>query len=197
MKVPPSSTRWVILGLMVGVSSVAYLHRLNFQVAAEAMGPDLGLSLVQMGWVFAAFNYSYAFFQLPGGVWGGRLGSRLSLTTIAIAWTAITLLTGLLPGLAGTSTVAIFGTLMGLRFLMGVVQAPLFPAMAGTVEAWFPVSRWAFPNAASNSGLNLGAAATTILVAWMLELFGWRNALYLTAPLGIPISSSNGSLSIS
>ncbi len=63
MKVPPSNTRWVILGLMVGVSSVAYLHRLNFQVAAEAMGPDLGLSLVQMGWVFAAFNYSYAFFN--------------------------------------------------------------------------------------------------------------------------------------
>ena len=54
MKVPPSNTRWAILGLMVGVSSVAYLHRLNFQVAAEAMGPDLGLSLVQMGCVFAA-----------------------------------------------------------------------------------------------------------------------------------------------
>ena len=115
------------------------LHRLNFQVAAEAMGPDLGLSLVQMGWVFAAFNYSYAFFQLSGGVWGGRLGSRLSLTPLLLAWTAITLLTGLLPGLAGTSTVAIFGTLIGLRFLMGIVQAPLFPAMAGTVEAWFPV----------------------------------------------------------
>ena len=184
---PASNTRWVILGLMFGVSSVAYLHRLNFQVAAEAVGPDLGLSLVQMGWVFAAFNYSYAFFQFPGGIWGGRLGSRLSLTIIALAWTLLTLLTGFLPGLAATSTVAIIGTLIGLRFLMGIVQAPLFPAMAGTIAAWFPVSRWAFPNAAASSGLNLGAAATTALVAWMLEVFGWRNSLYLTAPLGVPI----------
>jgi len=179
-----SSVRWVILALLFAASFVAYVLRTNMSIAGERMMADLGLSKIQLGLVLSAFAWGYAIFQFPGGIFGDRMGPRRALTIIAILWGILTLLTGLVPGRALTSTAVILAALIGLRFVMGAVQAPLFPVgCGGAIGNWFPVSGWAFPNGLTSTGLTLGAAATAPVVAWLMETLGWRQSFFLTAPL--------------
>ncbi len=175
--------RWVILALLFMASFVAYMLRTNMSIAGESMMGDLGLSKIQLGMVLSAFAWGYAIFQFPGGIFGNIVGYRRALTIIAVSWGILTLATGLIPGTSLASITIILTTLIVLRFLMGVVQAPLFPvACGGTIGTWFPVSGWAFPNGLTSTGLTLGAAATAPLVVWLMETLGWRQSFILTAP---------------
>jgi ACS family glucarate transporter-like MFS transporter len=183
--------RWVILGLLFMMSFVAYVLRTNMSIAGENIMADLGLSKIQLGMVLSAFAWGYAIFQFPGGVFGDIVGSRRALSVIAVAWGILTLATGLVPGTALASTTFILATLIGVRFLIGVAQAPLFPVFGGgTIEAWFPVSGWAFPNGLTSTGLTLGAAATGPLVAWLMDRLGWRTSFMVTAPMAFAIAAA-------
>jgi ACS family glucarate transporter-like MFS transporter len=185
----PTGIRWRVLALVVASSFVAYLLRTNMSVAGEAMMADLGLTQLQLGAVLAAFAWSYAAFQFPGGVWAERWGARRSLTAIALVWAACNLLIGVVPGRGVASPVVIICTLVVLRAIMGAAQAPLFPMTGGAMTcSWFPVTGWAFPNGLSNAGLTLGAAATGPLIAWLMSAFGWRQSFVLTAPLAVVLA---------
>jgi ACS family glucarate transporter-like MFS transporter len=178
-----TQVRWVILALLFIASFVAYVLRINMSIAGENMMADLGLSKIQLGMVLSAFAWGYAIFQFPGGIFGNIVGCRRALTIIAVLWGILTLATGLVPGTALASTIFILATLIVLRFLMGVAQAPLFPvACGGAIGCWFPVSGWAFPNGLTSTGLTLGAAAAAPLIAWLMETLGWRESFILTAP---------------
>jgi ACS family glucarate transporter-like MFS transporter len=189
MRNPHTHVRWIILAVLFIASFVAYVLRTNMSVAGESMMADLGISTIQLGMVLAAFAWGYAMFQFAGGVFGDIVGPRRALTLIMIAWGVLTLLTGLVPGLTLASTTVILVTLIGLRFLMGAVQAPLYPVSSGgTIANWFPVTGWALPNGLTSTGLTLGAAATAPLIAWLMETFGWRQSFLLTAPLAFVIA---------
>jgi ACS family glucarate transporter-like MFS transporter len=181
----------VILALLFMMSFVAYVLRTNMSIAGENIMADLGLSKIQLGMVLSAFAWGYAIFQFPGGVFGDVVGSRRTLSIIAVLWGILTLATGLVPGTALASTTFILITLIGLRFLFGVAQAPLFPVFGGgTIGTWFPVSGWAFPNGLTSTGLTLGAAVTAPLVAWLMEKLGWRESFFLTAPVAFLIAGA-------
>lgn len=186
---PNTHVRWVILALLFMASFVAYVLRTNMSIAGENMMDDLGLSKIQLGMVLSAFAWGYAIFQFPGGVFGDIVGCRRALTVMAAFWGILTLATGLVPGTTLASTTLILTLLVGLRFLVGVAQAPLFPVCCGgTIGNWFPVSGWAFPNGLTSTGLTLGAAATAPLIAWLMESLGWRESFFLTAPLAFLVA---------
>lgn len=179
--VKPTLVRWKILGLLFLASFVAYILRTNMSVAGVALMEDLGLTQVQFGMVLAAFAWGYGLFQFPGGVLGGRMGARRALALIMVLWGVVNLLTGLVPA---TSVTVVLGGLILLRFVMGAVQAPLFPVMTGNaIAAWFPANGWALPNGLTSTGLTLGAAAAGPLIAWLAGEFGWRQSFVLTSPL--------------
>ncbi|MCH7598418.1 MAG: MFS transporter [Myxococcales bacterium] len=80
----PTSVRWVILSLLCAVTFVSYLLRMNISVAAKFMMPDLGITTIQMGWVFGSFTLVYTVCQIPGGIFGERLGPRRAITIITV-----------------------------------------------------------------------------------------------------------------
>jgi ACS family glucarate transporter-like MFS transporter len=176
--------RWNILALLVIISFVAYVLRTNMSVAGDRMMRDLGLSELQLGWVLAAFAWGYAIFQWPGGLLADWLGGRKALTLIAVLWGVVNLLVAVVPGPSVMEPVGIVTCLAVLRFLMGATQAPVYPVASGhTIARWFPASGWALPNACTNVGLTLGAAATGPLIVLLSQSFGWRGSFALTAPL--------------
>jgi len=179
----------VILAILFMASFVAYVLRTNMSIAGESIMAELGLSQIQLGLVLSAFAWGYAIFQFPGGIFGDIWGSRRALTFIAVLWGILTLATGLVPGTTLASTAFILATLVVLRFLVGVAQAPLFPVTCGgTIGNWFPVSGWALPNGLTSTGVTLGAAATAPLIAWLMERLGWRESFIVTAPLAFLIA---------
>jgi ACS family glucarate transporter-like MFS transporter len=182
MRPGSSQVRWRILLLIVVMSSVSYVLRTNLSIAGPTMLGDLGLSELQLGTILSAFALGYTIFQFPGGVFGDVVGPRLAVTLMAVAWGLLTLLCGLLP--SGAATSGIVATLIAIRFLVGVTQAPIFPVMTGgMVSNWFPVMGWGLPNGLSSTGLTLGAAATGPLIVWLTGELGWRGSFVATAPM--------------
>ena len=176
---PRLRVRWVILAYLFGFAFVAYMQRTGFSVAGAQMMPDLGISQLQLGGLMTAYLVTYTAFQLPGGVVGQWLGARKGLVVTGLVGVAAALVTPLAPiFFAG---IALLAVLMLSRLLLGAAQAPLFPLSTGTIESWFPVGRWGFPNGLQTSGLQLGSAAATPLSAILMHYYGWKNALLWTS----------------
>jgi ACS family glucarate transporter-like MFS transporter len=171
--------RWAVLAGLFGFSFFAYVERTSIGVAADRMMPELGLSQVQVGWLFTAFLASYAAFQAPGGWVGQRFGARLTLVACSTLALTATAMTAAAPWLFAGSLA--FIVLLLSQLLLGVAQAPVFPAAAGATEAWFPRRQWSFALGLMTCGLNLGSAATPPAIAALMVAFGWQAALLLAA----------------
>lgn len=180
----PTFVRWRVLLLLAVVSFVSYLLRGNLSIAAPRMIADLGLTEIQWGWVMSAFPLGYALFQFPGGVWGGRVGPRKALALITVAWGVLIAISSVVPAAGMTSTATILAALITVQFLVGVAHAPVFPVVAASIEHWFPVGRWAFPNGLTSSGLTIGLAVTASALPWLIGAHGWRAAFIMLAPFG-------------
>jgi len=181
--------RWHILFLLCLASLLAYVFRINVSIAGLEIRTELGLTDLQLSWILSSGLWGYALFQLPGGIFGQVKGPRLALTICLLLWSVFTMLSGVLPGTVFNAAGSIFASLIAVRFLLGASVGPLFPIVGGTVAAWFPVSRWAYPNALSSAALNVGSALTGPLVAWLMLTFGWRESFYLTAPFGLGLAA--------
>ena len=180
-------TRWRLFSLLFLLSFLSYLMRQNIHVAGEFMMPELGISEIEMGWIYAAFIWGYALCQLPGGVFGKLLGPRLALSCAGVVWVITTGLTGWLPGQVFVTGAGVIGCLVVVRFFVGVAHAPIYPIQAAVVERWFPVGHWALPNAVGSTGLTLGAALAQPLVAFVMVYWGWRASFYIFIPLGMAL----------
>jgi len=184
------NTRWFILSIIVFASFVAYVLRTNMSIVSESMMHDLGMNEYQLGMVFSAFAAGYTIFQLPGGMFGDKFGPRFTITAMAIVWALLTFAIAMIPGTDVLSVGTIVASLIVLRFLVGATHAPFFPVtIGGTIASWFPVKQWGLPNGLTSTGLTLGAAATAPIVVWLMEAYGWRGALLITAPTGLLVAA--------
>ncbi len=181
--------RFRILALLFVMSLVNYVLRNNLSIAIPSIRQEYGFSSTELGWILGSFNFTYALFQIPGGVFGDRYGPRRALAIIAVTWGLLTFLTGFAPNLMAASATGAMVSLIVVRLLMGLANAPLFPVMAGSIANWFPVGSWAFPNAFSSVGLVLGQAALGPLVTFLIISFGWRQSFYILAPLGLVVGA--------
>jgi ACS family glucarate transporter-like MFS transporter len=167
--------RWRIFSFMFGFGFVAYMQQKTITVAAERMMPELGLTQVQIGWLEQAFVLGYALFQMPGGVFGQRMGARRTFVIIGLTAFFATIATPLVPALVSGS--ALFVTLFAVQAILGCSQGAIFPVSAGVFEAWFPPRRWSFVQGMQTMGLGLGAALTPPLIASLMVSLGWQPAL--------------------
>jgi ACS family glucarate transporter-like MFS transporter len=181
----PIAVRFRILGLLFLLSFVNYFLRNNFSVVMPSIREEFHFSQEEIGWILGSFNFAYALFQIPGGVFGDLVGPRRALALIAITWGILTALTGFTAELFAASATGALFSLMAVRFLMGVANAPMYPVAAGAFEKWFPVGGWALPNSILSAGLTLGQAALGPIVTLLIIRYGWRESFYVLAPIGL------------
>ena len=179
------SLRVRMIALLFLLSFINYLLRNNLSAATPVIGSEYGLNATQIGWIIWSFNFTYTLFQIPGGMAGDRLGSRTALAICALSWGVLTYLTGFAPQLFAASAFGAIASLMIVRLLMGVVQAPLFPIAGIMIAHWFPAGRWALPNSVLNTALTLGQAAIGPVFTYLIVAYGWREAFTIVSPLAI------------
>jgi len=170
---PRTNVRWFpILFLVLLGTTINYLDRAVFGIArAGGMEADLGLSPVQMGYLAAAFSMTYAFAQIPGGVFLDRFGTRLTYGLSLFGWSLFTCLQGFAHN---------FVSLFGYRLGMGLCEAPCFPANSRILATWFPQQERARANSVYAVGQYAGLAFLSVPLVWVTATFGWR-ALFLIA----------------
>ncbi len=186
---PPTRTRWTILSILLGISIITYIDRVNISVTARQMMPSLGLTQVQMGQIFSAFVLGYAICQVPGGWLGDRWGARRVLTLAVIWWSIFTAVTAIAPTLPLVHMLGIFGSLALVRFLIGVGEAAALPNFNRVVANWHPPHERGIGIGITIGGIGIGSAITPPITAWIVVNFGWQMAFYVAGLLGLGIAA--------
>jgi ACS family glucarate transporter-like MFS transporter len=75
----------------------------------------------------------------------------------------------------------VFHTLLVIRLLLGITQAPTYPAAARSLFNWIPSTRRALANAIVIAGIGLGSAVAPILLAPLAIGLDWQRALAIGA----------------
>jgi len=155
---------------------INYMDRSNISVAANMISADLKLTPVQLGYIFSAFGWTYAILQIPGGIMTDRYGARLVYTFSLILWSVITIAQGF-----ATSFIALFI----LRMLIGVFEAPSYPANNRIVTSWFPDKERATAIAIYTSGQFVGLAFLAPVLTALQYYTGWQGMFIITGMIGI------------
>jgi MFS family permease len=163
--------RWRIAILLgVGVL-INYFDRVNLSVAHEALHHDFRISNTTYGYLLSAYVWTYATLQLPIGVLLDRFGVRLIGRISAFLWSIASF------AAAGATSIASF---FGARLLLGVGEAPTFPANAKAIGYWFPGHERSLATALFDSAAKFASAIGVPLIGAALIAFGWRISFALT-----------------
>jgi len=100
---------------------------LNYASAYELI-PDLGLQGQRYSWVAAIFNFGYLFWALPANYLIQRLPVSKYTGTMILVWAVI-----LLCHVAAKN----YGGMLALRFLLGMFEASISPAIMNIVSMFY------------------------------------------------------------
>ena len=120
---------WRILPLLFAAYFAAYVDRVNVGFAALTMNRALGLSAEQFGLAAGLFFAGYVTFSIPSNLVLARIGARVWLPVIMIFWALASLCNAFVTGAA---------SFYGLRFILGVGEAGLYPGLLYICTQWFP-----------------------------------------------------------
>src|SRR5687767_4204106 len=175
----PSSSvahfRWVICALLFFAATINYIDRQVIGILKTTIHDEIGWSEVDYSWVVFSFQAAYAIGLLGVGRLMDRIGTRKGFSLAIIFWSLAAM------GHALARTVFGFGV---ARFLLGLGEAGNFPAAIKTVAEWFPKKERALATGIFNSGTNIGALVTPLVVPWVAATWGWRWAFIATGLTG-------------
>jgi len=177
--------RYSIVAMLFAITIVNYADRATIAIAGPVLSKDLGLSPVQMGFIFSAFGWSYVIGQVPGGWLLDRFGSKAVYFASIFTWSLFTLLQGAVGLLAATLA---FYVLFALRFLVGLAESPSFPANARVVAAWFPANERGTASAIFNSAQYFATVLFAPIMGWITTVLGWPYVFYFMGLLGLIVS---------
>ncbi len=182
---------WLLVALLSATATASYLCRVNVSVAGDLLMREFGLSQVQMGRVFSAFLLGYALFQVPAGMLADRFGARRVLAGAALWWVAGTaLLASVGAGPLQLSAGAALTAFLVLRLVLGIGEAPTFPAAAQGISRWIPPTSQGKANGMVVAAIGLGSALAPPLITAVMVRWGWRASLLVSAvpALGVALA---------
>jgi MFS transporter, ACS family, glucarate transporter len=168
-----------MVGLLGVTATAGYLCRVNLSTAGALLMEEFSLSQVAMGRVFSAFLLGYALFQIPAGAIADRFGAKRTLTSAAFCWAALTVALGAVGWEA--FPIAPMISLLVLRFLLGVAEAPTYPGAAAGIARWVPRVHQGRATGIVIASIGLGSALAPPLVSSAMVRWGWRAALAISA----------------
>ena len=176
--------RYEVIALLFIMMIINQGDRATLSVAGASISHEVGLDHAQMGWLFSAFAWAYMLLQLPGGLAIDRFGSVKVLGLAILAWSVFTAAIGSVAMMPiGVAFIAVFA----LRFLVGVAEAPCFPANSKIVSMWFPTAERGTATAIFNASQYFAAVVFTPLLAWISTRWGWPWIFYVMGAAGIAI----------
>jgi len=167
----------VVFLLLIGI--VNYLDRSALSIANTSIQKDMMISPSQMGILLSAFSIAYAFAQLPMGMIIDRLGSKVALGASLLGWSVAQAAFGMVNSFAG---------FMGLRVLLGIGEAPMFPSAAKALSEWFDANERGTPTGVVWSSTCLGPCLAPPLLTLFMVNFGWRGMFIITGVIGVVLA---------
>ncbi|CAG8865415.1 Putative tartrate transporter [Pseudomonas fluorescens] len=157
---------WYIMPIVFITYSLAYLDRANYGfAAASGMAADLAITPGLSSLLGALFFLGYFFFQVPGAIYAQRQSVKKLIFVSLILWGSLATLTGVVSNAYW---------LIAIRFMLGVVEAAVMPAMLVYLCHWFTRAE----RSRANTFLILGNPVTmlwmSVVSGYLVEHYSWR-----------------------
>lgn len=180
----PGHYRWVICALLFFATTINYIDRQIIGILKPTLVKEFEWNdeRIYAAIVFS-FQLAYAIGLLLSGRVMDRIGTRRGFTLAVALWSLAAMAHAFahwFPGLklptlsldssTGLSVVMLSGAAAGFalaRFALGIGEAGNFPACIKTVAEWFPRKERALATGIFNSGSNIGAIVTPLVVPWV------------------------------
>ncbi|MGA9173276.1 MAG: MFS transporter [Thermoactinomyces sp.] len=162
-----AKSRWYRLIPIVFITySLAYLDRANYGFGAAAgMAKDLHITEGISSLIGALFFLGYFFFQIPGAHYAEKRSAKKLIFWTLILWGLCASATGFLTDLKA---------LLLIRFVLGVAESVVMPAMLVFLCHWFTKEE----RSRANTFLILGNPVTvlwmSVVSGYLVDVFNWR-----------------------
>ncbi|MBL0940022.1 MAG: MFS transporter [Gemmatimonadaceae bacterium] len=167
--------RWTICALLFFATTINYIDRQITGILAPTLQAEFGWTETQYADITSYWTFAYALGFLFIGRFIDRVGVRLGFAVAVVVWSIAAMAHGLVYSIFG------FGL---ARFVLGLGEAGNFPAAIKATAEWFPKHERAFSTGIFNSGSNVAAIITAIIVPWITLTWGWREAFIVTGAFG-------------
>lgn len=169
--------RWAICALLFFATTINYVDRQVIGILKPTLTAEFGWSETDYADIVFWFQAAYALGLLLVGRLIDRVGVKWGYALAVAVWS--------LFGMAHAAAYSI-ATFAMARFGLGLGEAGNFPAAVRATADWFPKKERAFATGIFNSGSNVGAILTPLLVPIIvIDLaLGWQGAFLITGALG-------------
>lgn len=169
-KIPKA--RWFrIIPPLIIINLIAFMDRMNVSFAmAGGMNEEIGLSMTVAGLAAGIFFVGYLVLQMPAGHFAERGKAKQYIAWTILAWGGISLLTGFVQN---------SWQLLVMRFLLGVAEGGVYPAILIIIANWFPTRELGRANASFMLSLPIAAIITNVISGWIVSNFDWRWLFYI------------------
>ncbi|CAB1253664.1 MFS transporter [Clostridium sp. HV4-5-A1G] len=159
--------RWLhIIPPVLLVYIIAYMDRTNISFAmAGGMNKTLGIAADMSGLAAGIFFVGYMVLQIPGGQIAERGNVKKFIALTIVGWGGFAILSGFVQNSI---------QLLIVRFLIGVAEGGVYPAMLTILSHWFPNEERGRANALFCMNLPIGAIITGPLSGLIISAFSWR-----------------------
>jgi len=151
---------------------ISFVDRTNVALALDprisAMMRDLLMDDRMKGQAAGIFFIGYVMFQMPAGYLAHHWSARKLISVLLVLWGAWAAACGLVHS---------YRQFEGARFLLGISESGVFPAMTVLLADWFPQSERARANAYWYLCQPLAVVLSAPLSGWLLGGYGWRTML--------------------
>src|SRR5688500_8366923 len=187
--------RWVICAMLFLAATINYIDRQVIGLLKPTLQAEFGWSELDYADIVFAFQLAYAIGYAFAGRLMDRLGTKRGFALALLVWSVAAIAHAEAP-VFGIAVAAVLGTagmtysasvagFIAARFALGLGESGNFPASIKTVAEWFPKRERALATGIFNSGTNIGALITPLVVPWITYRYGWYWAFVATGAIGL------------
>ena len=164
-----TSQRWLrIIPVAFVMYTIAYIDRTNIALALPSLSKELGINAKDAGDIAGIFFYGYLILQIPGGYLAHRWSAKWCVSILLVFWGICAVACGLVH------TAAQFRV---ARFMLGVAEGGVWPAVLVMLSQWFPRAERARANAFWMLCLPLSVVVSSPISGWIIDHWNWRTML--------------------
>jgi MFS transporter, ACS family, hexuronate transporter len=186
--------RWVICFLLFLAATVNYIDRQVIGILKPTLQGEFGWSELDYADIVFSFQLAYAIGLVLAGRVMDKLGVKTGFSIAIVVWSlaAMAHAEAEIIGVPAAAVLSMFGMtysvsvagFMAARFALGLGEAGNFPASIKSIAEWFPKRERALATGLFNSGTNVGALVTPLVVPWITLTWGWYWAFVITGAIG-------------
>src|SRR5688572_20592662 len=182
---PIRRLRWWIGGLLFTSTVINYIDRQTLSALAPFLKEDYKWTNEDYAMIVISFRIAYTLGQTTLGRWIDHVGTRAGLSRTVACYSLVSIATATVAFFS--TPFAIFAGFIAFRFLLGLAEAPNWPAAPKAVAEWFPHKERGWAVALFDSGSSIGAAIAPVMIVGIYLAFGrrWWPAFILTGCLGL------------